>query len=52
LIHDAIVIDMKKEDWNLLKSLVTLMGSTNFGKFMVNIKRGKTLGSMKGVSFG
>lgn len=52
LIHDAIVIDMKKEDWNLLKSLVTLMGSTNFGKFMVNIKRGKTLGSMKGVSLG
>jgi len=52
LIHDAIVIDMKKEDWNLLKSLVTLMGSTNFGKFMVNIKRGKTLGSMKDVTVG
>ena len=52
LIHDAVVIDMKKEDWNLLKSLATLMGSTNFGKFMVNIKRGKTLGSMKGVSLG
>lgn len=52
LIHDAIVLDMKKEDWNLLKSLVTLMGSTNFGQFRVNIKRGKTLGSMKDITIG
>lgn len=52
LIHDAVVIDMKKEDEHLLKSLVALMGSTNFGKFMVNIKRGKTLGSMKDIQLG
>jgi len=52
LIHDAIVIDMKNEDANLLKTMVALMGSTNFGKFRVNIKRGKTLGSMKGVRLG
>ena len=52
LIHDAVVIDMKKEDEHLLKSLVALMGSTNFGKFMVNIKRGKTLGSMKDIRLG
>ncbi len=52
LIHDAVVVDMKKEDEHLLKSLVTLMGSTNFGKFMVNIKRGKTLGSMKDMQVG
>ena len=52
LIHDAIVIDMKKEDEHLLKSLVTLMSSTNFGNFMVNIKRGKTLGSMKDIQLG
>ena len=52
LIHDAIVIDMKKEDEHLLKSLVTLMSSTNFGNFMVNIKRGKTLGSMKDMQLG
>jgi hypothetical protein len=43
---------MKKEDWNLLNSLIALMGSTNFGKFMVNIKRGKTLGSMKDIRVG
>jgi hypothetical protein len=52
LIHDAIVIDMKKEDENLIKTMVALMGSTNFGKFMVNIKKGETLGSMKGFKFG
>ena len=52
LIHDAVVIDMKKEDEHLLKSLVTLMSSTNFGNFMVNIKRGKTLGSMKDIQLG
>ena len=52
LIHDAIVIDMKNEDANLLKTMVALMGSTNFGKFRVNIKRGKTLGSMKDIRLG
>tara|TARA_R100000231_G_scaffold64422_1_gene52096 strand:- start:1495 stop:2715 length:1221 start_codon:yes stop_codon:yes gene_type:complete len=52
LIHDAIVIDMKKEDDNLLKSMAALMASTNFGKFKVNIKRGKTLGSMKDIQLG
>lgn len=52
LIHDAIVIDMKKEDEHLIKPLIALMGSTNFGKFMVNIKKGKTLGSMKGMQVG
>jgi hypothetical protein len=43
---------MKKEDDNLLKSMVALMASTNFGKFKVNIKRGKTLGSMKDIQLG
>ena len=52
LIHDAIVLDMKKEDENLIKSLVSLMSSTNFGTFKVNIKRGKTLGSMKDIQVG
>lgn len=52
LIHDAIVVDMKNEDANLLKTMVALMGSTNFGKFRVNIKRGETLGSMKDIQLG
>ena len=52
LIHDAVVIDMKNEDSDLFKSLVTLMSSTKFGTFRVNIKRGKTLGSMKEIQLG
>jgi len=52
LIHDAVVIDMKNEDEDLLKSLVALMSSTNFGTFRVNIKKGKTLGSMKDIQIG
>jgi len=52
LIHDAVVLDMKKEDESLIKSLVRLMSSTNFGTFKVNIKRGKTLGSMKDIQVG
>ncbi|MCS5551656.1 MAG: hypothetical protein NZ811_09095 [Gammaproteobacteria bacterium] len=52
LIHDAIVLDMKKEDADLIKILSDLMSSTNFGTFRVNIKRGKTLGSMKDIKLG
>jgi hypothetical protein len=52
LIHDAIIIDMKKEDENLLKSMVSLMSSTNFGQFRVNIKRGETLGTLKDLPHG
>ena len=52
LIHDAIVVDMKKEDEHLVKSLTKLMSSTNFGEFVVNVKKGKTLGSMKGIDVG
>ena len=52
LIHDAVVLDMKKEDENLIKPLLALMSSTNFGTFRVNIKRGKTLGSMKDIQVG
>ena len=52
LIHDAVIIDMKKEDENLLKSLVALMSTTNFGDFLVNIKKGKTLGSLRDIKVG
>ena len=47
LIHDAIVIDFKNEDANLLTSMESLMGSTNFGNFMVNRHKGLTLGGLR-----
>jgi len=46
LIHDALVLDMKKEDINLLEGILKLMRSTNYGNFPVNIKKGKNLGDM------
>ena len=52
LIHDAIVIDMKKEDVHLLTMLEELMASTNFGKFGVNIKKGTSLGSLRKITVG
>lgn len=47
LIHDAIVLDMKKEDSGVLSDVLKLMGSTTFGKFSTSIKKGKNLGEMK-----
>jgi len=49
LIHDAVVIDMKKEDEHLLKILVDMMRSTNFGNFMVNVEKGDSLGSLRRI---
>ena len=46
LIHDAVILDMKNEDKHLIKDAVSLMGSTNFGNFLVNTSSGDTLGSM------
>tara|TARA_R100000805_G_C3620377_1_gene123991 strand:+ start:1231 stop:2445 length:1215 start_codon:yes stop_codon:yes gene_type:complete len=47
LLHDAIIIDMKDEDSNLVSALCHLMASTNFGTFGINIKRGFSLGTLK-----
>jgi len=52
IVHDSIVIDMKKEDLRLLEGILFLMGSTNFGNFLVNKKIGKNLGNMKEFSHG
>ena len=52
LIHDAVVLDLKKEDLNLLTTLAQVMSSTNFGHFQVNIKKGITLGSLKDLKVG
>jgi len=52
LIHDAIVIDLKKEDSHLLPAVQYLMESTNFGKFEINIKEGPTLGDLGKISNG
>lgn len=47
LIHDAIVIDMKKSDDSLVEDVCSLMSSTNFGEFQINISSGNTLGNLQ-----
>lgn len=46
LIHDSIVLDMRREDLKTIDNILKLMRSTNFGQFAVNIKKGKNLGEM------
>jgi hypothetical protein len=47
LIHDAIIIDFSHSDIEHLPSLRELMSSTTFGKYVINMSRGKNLGLMK-----
>ena len=47
VIHDAVVLDMKHADLHELLNIKKLMESTNFGKFKINIKKGKSLGELK-----
>jgi hypothetical protein len=52
LIHDAIVLDLKKDDKHLLPIVFGLMKSTNFGEFGVNTKLGKCLGTLREFKIG
>ena len=49
LVHDSIILDVKKEDEYLLKGVLSLFETTPFGKFKVNIQKGLNLGTMKKV---
>ncbi len=48
LIHDAIIIDLKKKDERFIPELTHLLGSTNFGLFKVNVKKGMDLSMSSG----
>lgn len=52
LIHDSVILDMKKEDDNLIPALVKLMSSTNFGEFQVNLSKGSKLSNMRKIQYG
>jgi hypothetical protein len=49
VIHDNIVIDMKKEEKHLIKEIVDTYNNTEFGKFKSSVKIGKTLGDMRKI---
>jgi len=47
MIHDEFVLDLKEEDKNKLPDIVNILQNTPYGIFPVNIKAGKSFGSMK-----
>ena len=47
IIHDSIILDFSHEDKALLDSISSLMSSTKFGNFMINISKGSNLGNLK-----
>ena len=46
LIHDSVVLDMTEGDLQHIDAISHLFGSTNFGKFLINRKKGKNLGGL------
>lgn len=49
IIHDNIVIDVKKEEKDLIKSIVDTYNNTEFGKFKSSVKIGKSLLDMRKI---
>ena len=47
LMHDSILIDLKKEEEDLVADLVEIMQNTALSKFKVNIKKGYNFGEMR-----
>jgi hypothetical protein len=47
MIHDSIVIDLVKEDENMIKWIIDEFSNTPFGRFKVNASIGKNYGEME-----
>lgn len=52
IIHDSVVVDLKKSDEWLVPSIVKLMSSTNFGPFEVNLSQGTNLANLRKLNYG
>lgn len=49
IIHDSVVVDVAKEDFNNLSSLLECFSNTRLGNFQVNLSGGKNFGVMKKI---
>lgn len=49
LIHDSVILDVKKEDIKYIKEIVNTFSNTEYGKFLTRINVGKNLGEMKQI---
>lgn len=49
LIHDEVILDVKKAEWGKIKQVVEVFQDTRYGKFPISVKIGKNLGEMKKI---
>lgn len=47
LIHDSVIIDLKEEEKEILKDLISTLSNTKYGIFPINVKIGNNFGNMK-----
>jgi len=50
IVHDSVVIDLAKEDKELIKYIVSEFSNTDFGRFPVNLSAGKNYGNLRKIS--
>jgi hypothetical protein len=50
LIHDSFVIDLDKNERNLILQIAKIFSQGKFGDFLVNVKAGKDFGNMKEIN--
>jgi len=46
-IHDSLVIDYDRSEYQLLPEIINIFSDTDFGKYKVNVTGGKSFGKMK-----
>ena len=51
MLHDCIVLDLSEDDAHLLPKIKEIFGDTRLGKFKINLKAGKTYGSLENLSW-
>ena len=51
LLHDSIVLDVDKEDLQLMELLYETFGDTRFGTYVVNVRHGKDFYNLKEMSW-
>jgi len=49
IVHDSIVVDVSKQDFNTMSAMLDCFADTRLGKFKVNLSGGKTFGNMRKI---
>ena len=51
LLHDSIILDYSSSEKSDMREIIDIFGDTRFGKYMTNVKMGRTFGSMREVNW-